>query len=138
MNEFRFSDLSVGHKEEFTRTISEEDMDVFRKLSGDVNPLHMDSGFATERGFNDKVVFGMLTASLISTLGGVYLPGKHCIIQEVETKFLRPVYPGDTLTVTGTVKEMNDTVEQVVTKVEIRNQDGVKVVRGTLKTGFLK
>ena len=39
---------------------------------------------------------------------------------------------------TGTVKEMNDTVEQVVIKVEIRNQDGVKVVRGTLKTGFLK
>jgi 3-hydroxybutyryl-CoA dehydratase len=106
-------------------------------LSGDTNPLHTKAEFAREHGFDGRVVYGMLTASLISTLGGVYLPGKYCIIQQVETKFLSPVYIGDELTVKGTVSSLYESVRRAQIKIEMRNQRGQKVVKAVLDVGFL-
>ncbi|MCR5722074.1 MAG: MaoC family dehydratase [Lachnospiraceae bacterium] len=138
MNEYRFSDLKIGTTESFEHTVTAEEMDLFLKISGDENPLHSDSNFAKAHGFSDRVVYGMLSSSLVSTLGGMYLPGRYCIIQQVELKFVAPVFVGDTLTVKGEVKELNESVQQAVMGVEIRNQDGKKVVRGKLFTGFLE
>ncbi len=138
MNEYRFEDLTIGLSESFEHVITEEEMTAFCNITGDINPLHCDSPFANEHGFENRVVYGMLTATLISTLGGVYLPGKYCLIQQVEIKFVAPVYIGDTLTVKGEVKELNESVRQAVIKVEIRNQEGKKVVRGNLYVGFLE
>jgi acyl dehydratase len=138
MNEYRYRDLSVGKSESFKYIVTEHDMDLFRELSGDDNPLHTDEGFAKGHGFKDRVVYGMLSASLISYLGGVLLPGRYCIIQQVESKFVAPVFIGDELDVCGTVKELNNSVKQVVIKIIMKNQNGDKVVRGTLYAGFLE
>ena len=91
MNEYRITDISAGQQESFSVTVTEEMMAKFLDITGDVNPLHTDDGFAKEKGFPQRVAYGMLTASLISTLGGVYLPGKYCLIQGVEVKFEKPV-----------------------------------------------
>ncbi len=137
MNEYRINDLSVGMTESFSKKITKEMMDGFLELSGDENPLHNDKSFARSKGFQDRVVYGMLTASFISTLGGCYLPGKHCIIQGVETKFLRPVYIGDEITVTGEVVDIREELNYIEIKVTMKNQKGEKVLRGTLKAGVL-
>lgn len=136
MNEYKFSDLKIGHEEQFSYVVTEDKLELFKKMTGDINPLHNDKEFAIAHGKGDRVVYGMLTASLISTLAGVYLPGKYCIIHEVDAKFLSPVYINDTLLVKGIVEELNDTVEQCVIKVSITNQDGIKVLRGKLIVGF--
>ena len=138
MNTYKFEDLDIGLSESFEHTVSAEDMRRFLETTEDINPLHNDKEYAVEHGFADRVVYGMLSASLISTLGGVYLPGKYCLIQQVEIKFASPVFIGDRLTVTGKVKELNESVRQAVISVEIKNQSGKKVVRGTLKVGFLE
>ncbi len=113
-------------------------MQKFLTITGDVNPLHNDEMFAVEHGFEKPIVYGMLTASLISTLGGVYLPGELCLIQQIEVKFVAPVYIGDVLTVIGTIKEMSKSVRQAVIKVEIKNQKGKKVLKGNLYVGFVE
>lgn len=138
MNEYKFTDLKVGLTEEFEFEVTAEKVDLFRKLSGDYNSLHLDANFAREHGFKDQVVYGMLSASLISTLGGVYLPGKYCLIQQIETKFLAPVFVGDILTVLGKVIELNDTVQRAIIKIEMRNQNNQKVVKAKLDVGFLE
>ena len=120
MNEYRFEEIEQGHKESFSVTVTEAMMDAFRTVTGDVNPLHADDAFAKEQGYDGKVCFGMLTAAFLSTLAGVYLPGKHSLIQSVEVKFSKPVYPGETLSVTGTVTETNDTFRFIKVKVEIK------------------
>jgi 3-hydroxybutyryl-CoA dehydratase len=137
MNEYRFEDLAVGQSESFTYFVTEEKMNMFCELSGDTNPLHADSEFACDHGFEGKVVYGMLTASLISTFGGVYLPGKYCIIQQVDIKFSSPVYVGEKLTVKGTVNSLYASVRRAQIKIEIRNQKGQKVVKAVLDVGFL-
>ncbi len=138
MNEYRFEDLYIGLTESFEYVVTQDKMDLFKALSGDYNPLHNDSEFAKSKGFDDKVVYGLLTASLISQLGGVFLPGKNCIIQQIQCKFPSPAYIGDRLLVSGVVEELNDTVHQAVIGVLIKNQFNKKIVRAKLYVGFLR
>ena len=138
MNEYRFEDLKVGKEEYFTVTLTEEMMKQFLDLSGDSNPLHNDSGFAAEQGYQDKVVYGLLTTSFISKLVCVLLPGKYCLLQGIDVKYVRPVYVGDILIVKGIVDELHASVKRAVIKVEIQNQDEKKVVKGKVEVGFLR
>ena len=138
MNEYRFDEIESGQKESFTVTVTEAMMDAFRSVTGDVNPLHADDAFARERGYDGKVCFGMLTASFLSTLAGVYLPGKNSLIQSVEVKFSKPVYPEEVLSVTGTVTEKNDTFRFIKVKVEIKNAEGIKKAKAVMQIGVLE
>ena len=136
MNHYTFQDLSIGHTESFSRTVTAEMMDRFLRISGDENPLHCSEEFAARRGYPGRVVYGMLTASLYSTLAGVYLPGEYCLLYEVSSKFHQPVYIGDTLHVTGEVKEKNDVFQVVSIKATITNENGEVVSTAKLKAGF--
>ena len=138
MNNYRFEDLKIGMSESFTVTVTEEMMNSFLLLSGDDNPLHNDREFAISQGYNDKVVYGLLTTSFISKLVGVLLPGKYCLIQGIELKYSKPVYVGDILIVKGTVDELHESVKRMTVKVEIINQDEKKVIKGKVEIGFLK
>lgn len=137
MKEYNIFDIVIGTTESFSVTITEDMMNKFRDITGDENPLHVSNDFAKEKGFDNRVVYGMLTASLISTLGGCYLPGKHCLIQGVEVKFAKPVYIGDTLEVTGSVVKIDYDLRYLEVKVTIKNQHNSKVLRGLLKAGVL-
>ena len=137
MNRFTYDEVEVGHKESFSVRVAQEDMDRFRAITGDVNPLHADPDYAKEHGHKDCVVFGMLTASYLSTLAGVYLPGEHSLIHSVKTKCSGAVYVGDELTVEGTVTEKNDTFELIIVKAVIRNRNGEKVCKAELQVGLI-
>lgn len=137
MNTYSFDDLKVGLTESFKVTVTQEMLDKFLSITGDINPMHIDDEYAKSKGYNERIVYGMLTASFISTLGGVYLPGEKCLIHSVETNFVKPVYVNDELTVTGTVEKADPKYGQVDIKVQIFRQNGEKVVRGKLKAGVL-
>ncbi len=137
MNDYKMSDIYVGMKAGFSRIITADMMHKFFDITGDENPLHVDSAFAEKKGFSDKVVYGMLTASLISTLGGCYIPGKYCLIQGVDIKFAKPVFIGDELTVMGEVSRVDLDLRYLEIKVTIRNQKNEKVLRGLLKAGVM-
>lgn len=137
MNEYTYDEITIGQEESFQVTVSEEMMEQFLQITGDVNPLHRDAAYAATRQYVDKVVYGMLTASFFSTLAGVYLPGRYSLIHSVETKFLRPVYVGDMLTVSGTVKEKEDAYRMLILNLLIKNRKGEKVVRGTMQIKVL-
>ena len=135
MNHYTYEEITIGQKESFSVTITEEMQDSFRNITGDKNPLHASSEYAKEKGHKDRVVFGMLSASLLSTLAGVYIPGERSLIQSVEVKFRKPVYIGDTLSVEGVVSDKSDAVSTIVIKFVMTNQDGVKVLKGEMQIG---
>lgn len=139
INEYKFEDISIGHEETFEVSITKDMEDNFRHLTGDVNPLHFDDEFAKKTGnYPSHVTFGMLTASMLSTLAGVYLPGKYSLIHSVEVGFTKPVFVGDTLTVIGTVENKQDGLNLLMLKVAIKNQTGKTVVKGKMKVKVLK
>ena len=135
MNHYRLADLTPGVTESFTVTITEEMMAQFYAITGDNSPIHMDADYAAGRGYPGRVVYGMLGASFLSTLAGVYLPGEHCLLHGVDLKFAKPIFIGDTLTVTGVVDEVNDTFREITIKASIVNQDGKKVTRAVIRSG---
>ena len=138
MNQYTLPDITVGMTESFPFDVTEEKMRLFYDLTGDDSPIHMDEAYAAGRGYPGRVMYGMLGASLFSTLAGVYLPGEHCLLHSVEAKFAKPVFVGDTLTVTGTVTDVNDTFGEITIKAVITNGEGKKVTRGVIKAGVAK
>ncbi|HCM91855.1 MAG TPA: dehydratase [Lachnospiraceae bacterium] len=138
VNTFTYDQIEIGHKESFKVKVTQADMDKFREITGDVNPLHKDPEYAGALGHPGCVVFGMLTASYLSTLAGVYLPGQHSLIHSVKTKFSGAVYVDDELTIEGTVTEKNDTFELIIIKAVIKNQEGKKVCKAEMQVGIGK
>ena len=145
MKEYRFEDIvsrdenkTEYTKAEFSVTVTAEMMQKFYDISGDENPLHMDEEFARDKGFDSRVVYGMLTASFYSRLAGVYLPGKFCLLHSVESSFKNPVFIGDTLTVSGYVKEKHEATRTIDIAATIINQNGKKVSKAKILAGFLK
>ena len=80
----------------------------------------------------------MLTASLYSTIAGMYLPGKYSLIHSIEIKFIKPVFAGDVLTVTGTVDEKHENMKLLRLKVKIVNQTDECVSKADMKVLVLK
>lgn len=137
MNEYRFNEIYEDMTHEFHVTITEEKQNLFRMVSGDTNPLHGDAIFASTRGYDGVVVFGMLTASFYSQLVGVFLPGKYCLFHSIDTKFIKPVFIGDELLVSGTVKEKREKFRQLVIQAIIKNQHNEKVSKAIITVGVL-
>lgn len=92
-----------GSTASFTKTITEADVVLYAGISGDTNPLHLDSEYARESRFGQRIAHGMLTAGLISTVIGTKLPGPGAIYMSQTLKFVAPVYLGDTVTAIATI-----------------------------------
>ena len=108
-------------------------MNAFRELTGDTNLLHQDREYARANGYKDTVVFGMLTTSFISTLCGVWLPGENSLIYDMNASYIKPVYIGDELLVSGTVMEKSDALQMITVKWKITNQRNACVARGNVR-----
>ena len=67
---YKFEDLSVGMSHETTHVITEEDVLLFAKVSGDHNPIHVDEEYAKKTPFGQRIAHGALTASYISGILG--------------------------------------------------------------------
>jgi 3-hydroxybutyryl-CoA dehydratase len=136
VNEYRFSDLAVGMREEFTRTVTPEMLRAFAALSGDTNLLHSSSDEARGRGFRDVVVFGMLTSSFYSALVGVYLPGRWCLLHGIKIDFVAPAFPGDELTVRGEIAHLSEAYRRAEVNATIHDARGTLVSRAKITVGI--
>jgi 3-hydroxybutyryl-CoA dehydratase len=137
LNEYRWQDLAVGVKHEFEATITEGMMERFLRDTGDHNPLHVDAPYAERNGFRGRVVYGLLTSSLYSTLAGVYLPGKYCLLHGIDVQFLRPVFVGDRLNISGEIAYLNEACRQAHINAHIVNGHGEKVSKARIRVGVL-
>ena len=138
LRHYTYDQIAVGLSHEFTVALTEEYQQLFRKITGDINPLHCDPDFAREKGFGGPVAYGMLEASFYSSLAGVFLPGENSLIHSVEVLFKKPAYIGDVLTVRGTVAEKNDTFRFIKLKCDITRNGKEKCSRAVMQIGVLE
>lgn len=139
MNKYDFDDIEIGHEESFVYEINKEKMDQFLSITNDINPLHNNLDYAKSKGYEEKVVYGMLSASGLSTLAGVYLPGEKSLIHSVEIKFIKPVFLSTCpLTITGKVVNKDERFLTIEVKFNITNILKEKVARGNMQIGIMK
>lgn len=125
-----FEQLTIGTKASLTRTLTDEDLLLFAKVSGDTNPVHLDEAFASSTQFAGRIAHGMWTASLISCALATRLPGPGGIYLGQELKFMRPVKVGDTVTVELEIIDINPRRKRATVATNVVNQDGKTVVKG--------
>ena len=89
-----FGDLAVGQRATLRRRVSEADVADFARLTGDMNPIHLDEAYAATTRFGGRIVHGLYTAGLISALLGTRLPGPGAIYIGQTLRFLAPVRIG--------------------------------------------
>ncbi len=126
----RAAALSVGQRATLSKTITSADIEAFAALTGDRNPLHLDEGFARRHRFGRPIAHGALAAGVISAALGTALPGPGAIYLSQTLKFLKPVYPGDTVTATVEVTAYRETKGIVTLRTVCANQSGEVVVDG--------
>ncbi len=124
------ADLAIGQSAELTRTLTEADVTAFATLTGDFNPVHVDEAAAAASAFGGRIVHGMLTASLFSTLLAMELPGRGAIYLSQSVQFLRAVKLGDTVTARVEITAIDTAKRSVTLQTTIRNARGKRVVDG--------
>jgi 3-hydroxybutyryl-CoA dehydratase len=137
MQDYLLQNIEVGLTHSFEVEITESHMQKFLDISGDNNPIHIDSEYAKSKGMKDRVVYGMLTSAFYSTLVGVYIPGKYALLHSIEVGLIKPVFIGDKLIIEGVVSSVNKLFHQIEVKASIRNQNSEKISRAKIKIGLL-
>jgi 3-oxoacyl-[acyl-carrier protein] reductase len=125
-----FEKIQVGDTAEIIHVITNEDIANFAKLTGDYNPLHVNEEYARKTLFRKPVVHGMLSASFISTLIGMKLPGQGALWTSQSLQFLKQAYVGDTLTIVSRVKQKSAAIRSLVLDIVITNQNDQKILTG--------
>src|SRR4029079_18382164 len=103
----RIEDFEPGQHVTFTKTFTDADIQRLVEITRHVNPLHVDDAFAASTPFGRRVLHGMLTASIFSTMVGMLLPGTGAIYRSQTLAFLKPVYVGDTVTAHFVVRSVD-------------------------------
>ena len=120
------SRLGVGDSVEFTKTISDQDVQSFAAASGDTNPLHLDDDFASKTRFRGRIAHGTLASGLISA-ALARLPGLTIYLSQ-DIEFHNPVRLGDRLTAEcEIVEDLGDDQYRLTTRVV---DDGNTIIDG--------
>ena len=124
------AEFAVGQSAELIRTLTERDVMAFAEVTGDFNPVHVDADAAAASSFGERIVHGMLTASLLSALLAMKLPGPGAIYLSQSLRFLRPVKIGDTVTARVEIVSIDIARRRLTLATFVRNERGKNVIDG--------
>ena len=68
-------DIEMAMTPDLKKVVTNEDIELFAKVTTDHNPVHLDDAYAQDTIFEGRIAHGMLTASLISAVISEQLPG---------------------------------------------------------------
>lgn len=125
-----FDEITIGETASIARALTQDDIELFAVMSGDVNPAHVDEEFARSDMFREVIAHGMWGAALISTVLGTKLPGPGTIYLGQTLRFHRPVKIGDTVTVTVSAADKDADKRRVTFDCQCVNQAGEVVISG--------
>jgi 3-oxoacyl-[acyl-carrier protein] reductase len=130
--------LTVGQSVQRSFVMTAKSVDAYAELTGDRNPVHMDSAYARAAGFRDRVVHGMYLAGLLSRIIGEDLPGHGALWYGQDLLFEEPVYVGDTITVSVHIVQMSPATRTISLEVLATDQNGNVKFKGKGKVTMPK
>ncbi len=128
--EYTFDEINIGLTKKFEVVISESMVKNFAEISGDFSPIHIDEKYAETTTFGKRVVHGMLLASFLSRVDGMYLPGKHGLYFSQNIEFRNPCFIGDKVTVFSKVIDKSEATKIIKIESIITNQNNQILLQG--------
>jgi 3-hydroxybutyryl-CoA dehydratase len=124
-----FEEIQIGRKYSAVRAFKAAEVEAYAKLSGDVDPLHMDEEFAARTPFGRRVVPGILTAGMVSMVHTQLTgPGFASVGQEL--RFPEPLFIGETVTCEVTVIGKKEAKQILILDTMVRKKTGEAVLSG--------
>ena len=123
-------EIKVGDTARRSMLVTDEQIELFARLSGDRNPLNFDEEFARKTTFGRRVAHGGVTAAILNALVAEDLPGPGSVFMEQHLKYTAPVHPGDTITADLVVLKTREDKPIYTVRVRVTRQDGVSVLEG--------
>ena len=136
--EIKVGDVIKGTAMDVTR----EKIRNFAEASLDFNALHLDDKFMEgsfgKTEFGGVIAHGMMTFSLMTRMMTDWLWPRGGVHRRLETRWLKPVYSGYTLTPTAVVSQKTNTSKGnwVLFNIEVKNQKGELVATGESMAEF--
>jgi acyl dehydratase len=129
VREVYFEDYGIGDQRETPgRTITEADIVLHAGQTGDFYPHHMDEAWCRTQPFGRRIAHGTLILSVgVGMTAGDVNPRAMSYGYD-RVRFIRPVFLGDTIHVTATIREKREDLKRlghgiVVEAVAIANQE---------------
>jgi len=117
------------------KNISQDNINLYAKASGDFNPIHIDADYARKTPLGGTVAHGMLILACVSQMmtnafGRDWLSGGR-----LNVRFRAPARPGDVITVSGTIRRMEkgDGFQMVDCDILCSNQNNEPIITGDAK-----
>lgn len=124
-----YEEIEIGRKYNAVRAFSAAEVDAYAKLSGDIDPLHMDEEFAAHSQFGRRVVPGILTAGLVSMVHTRLTgPGFASVGQEL--RYPEPLFIGETVDCEVTVIGKKEAKQILILDTMVRKKTGEAVLSG--------
>lgn len=129
-----FEEYEVGFtRKSFGRTITEADIVLHAGQTGDFFPHHMDAEWCATQDFGRRVAHGTLVLSVGIGMTADTINPRAMSYGYDRVRFIRPVFIGDTITVTAAIAEKRDHPKRkthgiVTEQVDITNQRGETVL----------
>lgn len=121
--------VKVGSRTTFSKTISESDVYLFAGITGDFSPNHINRQYMEKSSYGRLMAHGALLVGFMSTVSTMAIAETR---QADETpvsvgydrvRFLQPVFPGDTVTVTYKIIEIEHSRKRSYADIEVINQN---------------
>lgn len=124
-----FESFRVGERAEYVRTVSEQDVVDFARISGDDNALHLDEAFGKTTRFGGRVAHGALSFGFMAA-SQTRLVGAGIIWLEAAVRFTAPVRIGDTVITETRIVELVPDKQLIRVQCTTRGRDGAVVMEG--------
>jgi acyl dehydratase len=118
--------LQVGDQFTIVRCFSDDDIRHFAQVSRDYNPVHCEARYAQLRKFKAPIAHGLLTASLVTEIGGQI----GWLATGMNFVFKRPVYAGEQITCHWLITDIDER-GHAKAEVRIMNAEGITVMEAT-------
>lgn len=114
----------------FQKAITQADIDQYAKVSGDLNPIHINPEYARSTPLGTTVAHGMLLLAYISQVMTKAFGTAWLQKGRMYARFKTPARPGDTISITGTVTkiDMHEGKSTIHCEILCRNQNGEELI----------
>lgn len=128
-----FGDIKVGDSAHCIETLTRDYLIKYAELSGDYNPIHLQSSYSNLVFHKKKcIAHGLFGLGLISRIIGTDLPGEGSVFLNEKIDYLNPIYEGDIVKATVTVISIIENKKLVELEVLCTNQIGKILMKGTV------
>ncbi|HEY8756264.1 MAG TPA: MaoC/PaaZ C-terminal domain-containing protein [Candidatus Dormibacteraeota bacterium] len=109
------------------RTVTQDQINAYAEASGDQNPIHVDPDFARSVGLPGTIAHGLLDMGILTEAVARWAGGYEQVAS-VTCRFSKPLLPGETITCTGRVVEIDHSQGIATLELEAVSSRGERVL----------